>query len=140
MISGHRLTLCFHPEQQREFCSSSAEQRASFLVHGHTDIHVRTRGKKKGTATIKRIRIVRKERPQEAKRRVKQRRRLNLRQTDQSQQDPSRTPAGPQRDPGSSTSRSFFFCSTSVCLFVRGLPANHAAAQHRRSRPLQTAL
>lgn len=75
----------------QQFCRTKSQLPGS-RTHRYPRSHKRE--KKREQQTIKRIRIVRKERPQEVKRRVEQRRRLNLRQTDQSRQDPSGTPAG----------------------------------------------
>lgn len=77
------------------------KERASWF----TDTQISTftqEGEKREQQQSKEIGLCHKERPQEVKRRVKQRRRLNLRQTDRSQQDPGRTTVGPQRDRGSS--------------------------------------
>lgn len=82
----------------QQFCRTKSELPGS-RTHRYPRSHKR---EKREQQQSKELGLCHNERPQEVKRRVKQRRRLNLRQTDRSQQDPGRTPAGPQRDRGSS--------------------------------------
>lgn len=110
-INNCWLTSCSEPQDRQQFCGTKGQLPVSL-----TRTHPRSRGGGGGERQqSKELGLCAKEKPQEVEQPVKRRRRLKqLGQAGQSQAGPGRRPEGPR------------------------LPANHAAARRRGSKPLQT--